>query len=347
MITDVSTPRLNGEVGVLSTLRPSHNRSSSDDGFLSPRTLGRPRRTSLDVPCSPSPTDISSDDSSTTVPPSLTLSNGPSDHFIPTLAFRDKTLGDLLNPTDQSNSKTHHCEDSNATFASSSEEIEADHGNDIHLQHAQLNTTGMTYVEPSCTKRGNMDPDMVTALSEARKQEMSSAGEVNPEHLDPTPFAFKPCELAQMLDSKNLEHLESLGGPQGQFRGLGKTQRLSTEDKVLVCPYGIRLERVVTSVLLDPAICHSRGPTRSQHYSGSGRARQGLYLLGLPFLVLSILRILYRQRMWTTPRFSNLALHQVGLERDSLQPGTNWLFWVEQVLQERHISTIARYDERH
>ena len=268
MTTDASTPRLNGEVGVLST--------------------------------------------------SLALSNGPSDHFIPTLALRDKTLGDLLNPTDQSNSKTHHCEDSNATFASSSEEIEADHGNDNHLQHAQLNTTGMTYVESSCTKRGNTN-----ALSEARKKEMSSAGEVNPEHLDPTPFAFKPCELAQMLDSKNLEHLESLGGPQGQFRGLGKTQRLSAEDKVLVCPYGIRLERVVTSVLLDPAICHSRGPTGSQHYSGSGRASQGLYLLSLPFLVLSILHILYRQRMWTTLRFSNLALHQVGLERDALQPGTN------------------------
>ena len=39
--------------------------------------------------------------------------------------------------------------------------------------------------------------------------------------MDPTPFAFKPYELVQMLDLKNLELLESLGGTQGLFRGLG------------------------------------------------------------------------------------------------------------------------------
>jgi len=39
--------------------------------------------------------------------------------------------------------------------------------------------------------------------------------------VDPTLFVFKLYKLVQMLDPKNLELLESLGGTQGLFRGLG------------------------------------------------------------------------------------------------------------------------------
>jgi Ca2+-transporting ATPase len=42
--------------------------------------------------------------------------------------------------------------------------------------------------------------------------------------IDPAPFAFKPFDLASMLDPKNLEVLESLGGIQGLLKGLGTSR---------------------------------------------------------------------------------------------------------------------------
>jgi Ca2+-transporting ATPase len=245
--TDVSTPRLNvvsGEDNV-----PSRNRSPVDDGFLSPQTAGGAGRTSLDVPGSPSPSEFSSNDGSISVPPSPTLSNRSSVHFNTTLALRDNkpesrtgmTSLSLLGPVDQSNSQTHHRKGSNATFTSSSEGTEADHRTDVDLQHVKSNTTSITHVEPSRTsithvepsrtKRGTTDSDTATAVSEKRKKKKKSGEEEIPDHsrselsqdadVDPTPFAFKPYELAQMLDPKNLELLESLGGTQGLIRGLG------------------------------------------------------------------------------------------------------------------------------
>jgi len=41
------------------------------------------------------------------------------------------------------------------------------------------------------------------------------------EHVDPTPFAFKPYHLASLVDPKNLEALEAMGGIEGLLAGLG------------------------------------------------------------------------------------------------------------------------------
>jgi len=41
------------------------------------------------------------------------------------------------------------------------------------------------------------------------------------EGLDPTPFPFKPYQLAHMLDPKNIDTLTSFGGVVGLIRGLG------------------------------------------------------------------------------------------------------------------------------
>ena len=43
---------------------------------------------------------------------------------------------------------------------------------------------------------------------------------------DPTPFAFKPFQLASLLDPKNIEALEDLGGVDGLLRGLGTHRTL-------------------------------------------------------------------------------------------------------------------------
>ena len=234
MTTDVSTPCLNVLPG-----EPLHNHAPVDDGFLSPQTERSAGRTSLDVPSSSIPSVFSFSDSSTAAPPSPTLSIRSSVHLNTTVALRDNTpktrtgmtsLG-LLGPVDQSNSQTHHRKCSNATFASSSEGTEADHCTDVNLRHMKSNTTSGTHAGTSRTKRGTTDSDTATGVSEMRKKKKRIAEEETPQPLhaelpqdadvDPTPFAFKPYQLAQMLDPKNLELLENLGGTQGLLSGLG------------------------------------------------------------------------------------------------------------------------------
>lgn len=46
--------------------------------------------------------------------------------------------------------------------------------------------------------------------------------------IDTTPFAFKPYQLAQLVDSRNLDALTSFGGPVGLLSGL-----LSNEESGL------------------------------------------------------------------------------------------------------------------
>jgi len=41
------------------------------------------------------------------------------------------------------------------------------------------------------------------------------------EHIDPTPFAFEPYRLASLVNPKNLEALEAMGGIDGLLAGLG------------------------------------------------------------------------------------------------------------------------------
>ena len=41
------------------------------------------------------------------------------------------------------------------------------------------------------------------------------------EHIDPTPFIFRPFHLASLVGLKNLESLEAMGGVNGLLAGLG------------------------------------------------------------------------------------------------------------------------------
>lgn len=61
----------------------------------------------------------------------------------------------------------------------------------------------------------------------SKRQESSGSSthrEIRPipaENIDPTPFAFKPVQLASLLDPKNLEGLIAMGGIVNVLRGLG------------------------------------------------------------------------------------------------------------------------------
>lgn len=54
--------------------------------------------------------------------------------------------------------------------------------------------------------------------SETRPTQVDLEQEAN---IDPAPFAFKPAQLAQLLDPKNIEALEAMGGVEGLLKGLG------------------------------------------------------------------------------------------------------------------------------
>ena len=79
------------------------------------------------------------------------------------------------------------------------------------------------------------DKDAPPSLIEQKQDKKSKKGAESEEELqtghqlelaqddaiDPTPFKFKPYQLAHMLDPKNIESLISFGGTSGLLRGLG------------------------------------------------------------------------------------------------------------------------------
>lgn len=58
--------------------------------------------------------------------------------------------------------------------------------------------------------------------------------EQDPEDVNPAPFEFKPYTLASMLDPKNLEALEALGGVKGLLKGLGTSRTRGLGRKALM-----------------------------------------------------------------------------------------------------------------
>jgi hypothetical protein len=85
-------------------------------------------------------------------------------------------------------------------------------------------------------KKDSADSDGVTAIFEHSPEraklgdDKEAAEELGNTRIDleqdsddvnPMPFAFKPFMLADMLDPKNLDILEGLGGTQGLLKGLG------------------------------------------------------------------------------------------------------------------------------
>ncbi|KAF8972113.1 hypothetical protein BDZ97DRAFT_1752724 [Flammula alnicola] len=159
----------------------------------------------------PSPTH--SDTSS--IPPSPTLSNH-SVQYPTTVQLRnnnpEETSGltslNLLTPN------THHRKASNATSMTDVDSTE--------LRHVPSTATS------SFTNRqGERDKDTKKKKKGKKGEEEGPQQTVHEielaqdEAIDPTPFHFKPYQLAHMLDPKNANTLISLGGVEGLIRGLG------------------------------------------------------------------------------------------------------------------------------
>ena len=233
-------------------------------------------RSSLDVPRSPSPSYASSNEgSSIIVPPSPTLSTRSSVHFATSVALRDNKPGDgstslnLLNTTHKHGRKPSWA--SSGEGHSSLEGTEPDHGGIIlnPLHRATSTSTSLTATSPtqahldhlsvrsggqgshSRGKKECRDSDGVSETVGRPSGELPPSAKIDQDEdaknsrvelidddvqVNPAPFAFRPYTLASLLDPKNIDLLESLGGVRALLKGLGTNGSRGLGEKALIQP---------------------------------------------------------------------------------------------------------------
>ncbi|KAG2017681.1 calcium-transporting ATPase [Coprinopsis cinerea AmutBmut pab1-1] len=215
-----SIPSINIVTDLASTTslvnQDTSQRTASNAALLSPRTTFNTH----DAPASPAESDAGSMSSA---PPSPTLSSHSTGQFNTTLVLRDNkpetktglsSLA-LLSPEDASiTSGSHLRRPSNATFASVTEVEGSDHGrSDVDLRKIDKSDDESADGKKK-KKKSKKDDESEGKTNHQLELEQDAA-------IDPTPFPFKPFQLAHMLDPKNLDTLVSFGGPAGLISGLG------------------------------------------------------------------------------------------------------------------------------
>ncbi|ELU40116.1 cation-transporting atpase fungi [Rhizoctonia solani AG-1 IA] len=179
--TDASSVR--GEP--IHPIEPTHSRSPSDPQLLVP--------SGSQAPSSPGLT-------SSSVPPSPTLSNYSSVHWQDTRALRlnepdsgpDGGKSSLLEPTKHARK---------ASVVSYTSTVPDDKATGSQISPTPTGTTAAKDEESEEQPPHHIDPSEDTT--------------------DPAPFDQKPLVLASLVDPKNLQSLESMGGSDGLLRGLG------------------------------------------------------------------------------------------------------------------------------
>jgi len=169
------------------------------------------------------------------------------------------------------NSLSHSRHPSNPTITSTDETSAADPDDFPRLSHPYPTASDVTTVGPAFGTPSSSTPTHVDSTSdidnpENRNHKHKNSRKVNTsvertpddedggdddgddkqmeldlaqdEHIDPTPFAFKPYHLASLVDSKNLETLESMGGTNYLLAGLGvdPTNGLTDGPTMAVAP---------------------------------------------------------------------------------------------------------------
>jgi Ca2+-transporting ATPase len=148
----------------------------------------------------------------------------------------------LLSPVDSFGSRRQH--NRNRSWASSleantSDGTDSDIPHDIllnPLRHIKSVSSDNTRVDRSRSHSPSKSPRSADSNSTAfdlkgKRSEISPLQDATPSLLpqdidsDPAPFAFKPYQLAQMLDPKNIPLLHALGGVDGLLLGLGSNAK--------------------------------------------------------------------------------------------------------------------------
>lgn len=210
-------------------------------------------------PPSPAPSDYSS---TSTYPPSPTISVHSGNQFKTTLALRENQPDDksglsslhMLSPKDAEPSG-HKRKSSNATMNSSITEADVELGD---MPKVNSCATSLTDIDPhasstpklpesSDSSKKNKKDKMKDKMKD-KKDKKDKKKDSNNDHegqtahqrellqdegLDPTPFEFKPYQLAHMLDPKSLPTLVSIGGVAGVLRGLGTSAEYGLSTKSL------------------------------------------------------------------------------------------------------------------
>ncbi len=221
----------------------------SHGGLLSPLHIPRQTRNSVEIHSPGTPSDMS-DASSAPPSPTLSSSSGP---YPTTLALREnqpevRFNANLLSP----DSPIHNRKASVGTLTSSNDGTfveehrseKSGSGSDSH-SYTQYDASRSPSRErsesapPEKEVEAQKEEEADQPKEQMKKKKKSKKNDEKEEEVtghraeleqdasfDPTPFRFKPYELAHMLDPKNLNTLEGIGGTSGLLRGLGS-------DKVL------------------------------------------------------------------------------------------------------------------
>ena len=168
------------------------------------------------------------DDEFRAAPPSPTLSTHSSVHFMTSMALRENRPSDdtgslaLLSPT--RNSRSHSQRPSNATTndeGTVADRLPVPFPLPPTTSHATTSVRSTVYTSNSRMKvkgGAEMVPEGEGDDDEDKDIELDLTQD---EHIDPTPFAFKPYHLASLIDPRSLESLEAIGGINGLLAGLG------------------------------------------------------------------------------------------------------------------------------
>lgn len=246
----LSPPRLSDDdngpaVEVSSHSTGQHIGSPSDHGLLSPASILKQGRTSLDVPNSPTGSAWSSDATHVPASPTSSIHSVPSVSFAPpsSLALRDNnpnertgfsSLG-LLHPPSQGGG--HQRRPSNASSVGSETDPDS-HSISMNTLAPSVSPTqshfdaasdgGTTLRERSPSRLKSLKGKDVADDNDAAEEdpdkepERPAAPDVSlDENIDPAPFHFKPYQLASLVDPKNIQALTDMGGSDGLLRGLG------------------------------------------------------------------------------------------------------------------------------
>ena len=233
----------------LPTSSAGHSRNNSDPLLLSPGIPWSGRRSF----------DTSADEDEHRPPPSPTLSTQSSVQFTTSTALRGNNPGDgvtslaLLSPRDAS--RSHSRRPSNATMTSTEEGTVADHSPGLSQLYpapsnvaTSVRSAAETFNSPTPTQVGSstdigdfeeriqkhedgrrkVGGDNHDTAEEGEDEDGDGNGEnsmgidlTRDSHIDPTPFAFRPFHLASLVDPKNLDALEAMGGITGLLGGVG------------------------------------------------------------------------------------------------------------------------------
>jgi P-type Ca2+ transporter type 2C len=230
--------------------------SPSDHGLLSPTSILKSGRVSLDAPSSPTGSAWS-DHTHVPSSPTSSIRSLPSVSFVPstTIALRENnpherngfsSLG-LLQPPSHGGGG-HRRKESNASSVGTVADTEyhsfAPHSlkPSVSLTHSNFDTVsdgGTTVRERSPSRhQSHKDKDVKgdNASDIEKESERPAAPDVTlDENIDAAPFKFKPYQLASLVDPKNLEALIGMGGVNGLLKGLGthRNRGLSTKAAAL------------------------------------------------------------------------------------------------------------------